>query len=577
VRLETPSQAIEFLAVLHGVFSTLLLIITILRIDWRVCRMKSQGQIVTLCGNPQYFDAFMSAQRDLALAGNIVLTNAFLHPSDNAGLASSTDNSASAATRIMLADMCRQQIEMSDYVFVVNVDGDIDETTRVEILYALETGKRVQYLEPPVDHKTEAVFNKATLSGVRARIRKAKAKATHNGYINWYGSMDVCDEMCRIVSDAAQYLTDGKYLLAFSIATLIVTSATRLAETADDSGGGVTMAIHAAHQLIEEISLVVEKGTPQAEAVFVQGLKDAESKVFYGWSDTSYLILQPIARLTTKENMAKLDATLIALAERSSDRKDSDYARDQSPVRYTAIASVYGAESADAFAEEHLKSEEVRRLHFERMMAIRNYTRAEQLCQELVEKYPGDNYWGIAWRTRLYSVYQASGDRQKLKHFLYDSLLVAKQADYYDPLKALLLQEGTWETEYPLLLRQIESSLEAYSYMGILDQEQEWSLLIKALRKEPKNIFTFAEHLALHEPQETYALCTASILALAKNSTDRRGYQQVRSDLRQLYRLGGQQEALSLAETLLRNYPKRPAFKEELNKALEQMSHTKRK
>lgn len=49
----------------------------------------------------------------------------------------------------MLDDMHKRKIDMADYIFVINKDNYIGESTRSEIEYAENTGKPVYYLETP--------------------------------------------------------------------------------------------------------------------------------------------------------------------------------------------------------------------------------------------------------------------------------------------------------------------------------------------------------------------------------------------------------------------------------------------
>ena len=59
----------------------------------------------------------------------------------------SNDNFSEAEQQI-LADLHYKKIEISDAIYVVNVDGYIGSSTRKEIEYAKEIGKEVKYLEP---------------------------------------------------------------------------------------------------------------------------------------------------------------------------------------------------------------------------------------------------------------------------------------------------------------------------------------------------------------------------------------------------------------------------------------------
>jgi hypothetical protein len=47
----------------------------------------------------------------------------------------------------MLDDIHRRKIDMSDEIYVINKNGYIGDSTKGEIEYAINTGKRVNYLE----------------------------------------------------------------------------------------------------------------------------------------------------------------------------------------------------------------------------------------------------------------------------------------------------------------------------------------------------------------------------------------------------------------------------------------------
>ena len=50
-------------------------------------------------------------------------------------------------TKEMLDDMHKRKIDMADEIFVINVGGYIGDSTRSEIDYAIEHGKKIRYLE----------------------------------------------------------------------------------------------------------------------------------------------------------------------------------------------------------------------------------------------------------------------------------------------------------------------------------------------------------------------------------------------------------------------------------------------
>jgi hypothetical protein len=102
--------------------------------------MVGKYKVITLCGSTRFRDAFMEAQKRLTLSGNIVISvGLFGHSGD--------DEVRKPGIKEMLDDMHKRKIDMADEIFVINVGGYIGESTRSEIEYARNTGKKVRYLE----------------------------------------------------------------------------------------------------------------------------------------------------------------------------------------------------------------------------------------------------------------------------------------------------------------------------------------------------------------------------------------------------------------------------------------------
>ena len=113
--------------------------------------MVGKYKVITLCGSTCFKDAFMETQKRLTLDGNIVISvGLFGHSGDNEVWENMADGTLTA-TKAMLDDMHKAKIDMSDEIFVINVDGYIGDSTRSEIEYAKMTGKAGRFLEPIVD------------------------------------------------------------------------------------------------------------------------------------------------------------------------------------------------------------------------------------------------------------------------------------------------------------------------------------------------------------------------------------------------------------------------------------------
>ena len=109
--------------------------------------MVGKYKVITLCGSTKFKDEFLKAQKDLTLKGNIVISVGLFGHSGASEVWENMDEGTLIKTKEMLDDMHKRKIDMSDEIFVINVNGYIGDSTKSEIEYAIKTGKKVNYLE----------------------------------------------------------------------------------------------------------------------------------------------------------------------------------------------------------------------------------------------------------------------------------------------------------------------------------------------------------------------------------------------------------------------------------------------
>ncbi len=98
-------------------------------------------KIVCLCGSGRFKEAFEKAEFEETLKGNIVLTIGC----NTKDIARDIDWQK---MKPMLDRLHLRKIDISDEIYVQNVEGYIGESTRREIDYARMNGKGIRYLEP---------------------------------------------------------------------------------------------------------------------------------------------------------------------------------------------------------------------------------------------------------------------------------------------------------------------------------------------------------------------------------------------------------------------------------------------
>ena len=95
--------------------------------------------VVTLCGSTKFKEEFEREMKRLTLEANIVLS---------VGLFGHSGDEITEQQKTMLDALHKKKILLSDSILVINKGGYIGYSTRSEILFALEKGKKVELMEP---------------------------------------------------------------------------------------------------------------------------------------------------------------------------------------------------------------------------------------------------------------------------------------------------------------------------------------------------------------------------------------------------------------------------------------------
>jgi RimJ/RimL family protein N-acetyltransferase/uncharacterized protein YkuJ len=100
-------------------------------------KRSNKMKVITLCGSTKFKKQFEQANAYLTLQGNIVISLAFFEQSEGFEI---TQEQAELFERLHF-----RKIDMSDEIFVIDVDGYIGSSTKKEIKYAKEKGKTVRF------------------------------------------------------------------------------------------------------------------------------------------------------------------------------------------------------------------------------------------------------------------------------------------------------------------------------------------------------------------------------------------------------------------------------------------------
>ena len=98
--------------------------------------MPDRPEIVCICGSIRFVDEMRAANRELTLAGAIVVA-----PGEAGEVVTPEQKTALDALHL-------RKIDLADRVLVVNPGGYVGESTSREIAYAQATGKPVSFTGP---------------------------------------------------------------------------------------------------------------------------------------------------------------------------------------------------------------------------------------------------------------------------------------------------------------------------------------------------------------------------------------------------------------------------------------------
>lgn len=129
--------------------------------------VPDRPEIVCICGSTRFADEMRAANRDLTLAGVIVVApGVFARAGDHEADELITDEQKAALDALHL-----RKIDLADRVLVVNPGGYIGESPSREIAYAHATGKPISFTDPvwPVDASCARATSSSPRHSTRSR------------------------------------------------------------------------------------------------------------------------------------------------------------------------------------------------------------------------------------------------------------------------------------------------------------------------------------------------------------------------------------------------------------------------
>lgn len=144
--------------------------------------MQGKYHVITLCGSTRFKPEFEKMQKELTLAGNIVISvGLFGHSGDEEVWENKKDGDVTE-TKWMLDDMHKRKIDMADAIYVINPDGYIGDSTWSEICYAKMIGKEIVSINPIDEYEIDEKIAKHKVIAERLAWQQIDGIRHSDGY-----------------------------------------------------------------------------------------------------------------------------------------------------------------------------------------------------------------------------------------------------------------------------------------------------------------------------------------------------------------------------------------------------------
>lgn len=387
-----------------------------------------------------------------------------------------------------------------------------------------------------------------------------------NGFVDYDDVFEASKGADFVLNKTHAAIEEKRYVQAVNLALCVVREMDELLESADDSDGFIGMKIGEALQLIGDVAKSEGLDSADRERIFSTLIEEAESGRSSDWD---FEILECCSDIANTQAMRDTCEKLLQWTGGGEDVVTShgSYMQERAGlIRYKMIKRLDGEEKARAYIDKNLRLPEFRAMAIKNAMAEQDYASVERMA--LDGERADHDFRGLVqrWKEYRYTAYQKSGNREKQRaialEFIYDGSF-----EYYMELKATY-RANEWRPVASQIISKLEDQKKTAFpiYTSILVEESENEKLLIYVRRNLPEIEKYYELLVPGFKEEVFDIFLRHIVQTAAKASSRGEYQHICAIIRKLKKAGGKEQAVQIKQELLKNYPRKPAFKDELSR-----------
>lgn len=435
-------------------------------------------------------------------------------------------------------------------------------------------------------HQVKLAFAKSHIAGNKNNIPYYQKQIsgvfedyTYQGFIDYRGGHQAINDVYDFLKKMDRYYAKGNLNEAFCIAAAIAVEGVRVIPYMDDSSGECGGAVHQSFETIENIfhsSEASELKMTIFDWLYEQvqnpdyrnyGLGNEMEPLFFETAkslkqyDQAYEIIE--------DKIRKLDAT--------EGWNRNYYLELYLYYKVDLLLSEGRTLEREAIIDQHLHLEKFRQLRVDQSVTEKEFEKAESLILEGIkiayqEKLPGVVH---QWKDQLLNIYKVQKETSKYNALARELFLEnSSEINYFEIFKKTTPTER-WDKERTDLISALKNEKSGYfrgapvdDLAGVYIEEQMTSELfdLVASSNSIHTIIRYTDHLKADYHSELIEYYQAAIEIEARR-TGRSVYASLVDYLKKMSKIrGGKPVARELKNTLLDQYKKRPAMKEEFKK-----------
>lgn len=398
---------------------------------------------------------------------------------------------------------------------------------------------------------------------IKAILKNAMGR---DRYIQWSRVASVGHAVYGFLETAMKHEEEGNYMSAIYICEAVAEEMLKAFEIADDSDGDIGGNIDVAFDILGDVST---KELPEEVRLYLfeRCKNHYQTGTFKGWQ-WEITLIDIAALLANSEKEANI---VFSLMENSGGT--NYFMEEMEVIRFNLIRKMRGEDEAEKFAEQNLDNPDLRRKFIDKALKEKQFDKAISLANDGIDMDLKDKP-GLAleWYDWLLRISLEQKDKPKIieyARFLFIDGFRHDQ-DYYGILKKHIA-ESEWTNFVEGLIKELSLS-KGWSRMGVIAKifitEQWWERLLGLITENSSLtiIQSYEQYLADKYPKELALLYENGVLGFMERASDRGHYKDACRILRRMIKLGARDKVNSLVEKFRKEYPRRVALMDELDK-----------